>query len=472
MAKQFNLARIHSILGRTPIIDPENTTVEGEAKLSLDGSAVAVNGELTLKNVNLFHPMLSRSAIRNQSVSGTLALRSDWREGSIVLEELSILYNGVEANLSGQAERLFTGQPKVKVHLKVPKVDCQDALDAFPAALAPDLQGFQLEGTFFADLDLDVDYESIDEASLGGDVGIDGCDVVRAPPQLDAARFAQPFDHLVEAAPGRFLQIRMGSNNPDYLAFGEPSPHAINALMTTEDATFFRHKGFAPDAFSVALARNLKGGGFRLGGSTITMQMVKNVMLKPEKTLSRKLQEMFLTWYVERKLSKNRIMEIYINAVEFGPGIYGLGSAARHYFGKSATEITPAEGAFLATLLPSPRRRYAEYCRGALSKKWKRYVGRILTRMHARGRLFEEEYQEAKQNLDIAFSRDFGAMSTEDCLGMIELLNEEWHEEYLRRLEEAVTKAAPERLSFFMPKDEEQGAPGPNGNESEIVGAN
>ena len=136
--------------------------------------------------------------------------------------------------------------------------------------------------------------------------------------------------------------------------------------MTTEDNGFFKHHGWVSSEFKSALRRNLERGGFRLGASSITMQMVKNVLLTKEKTLSRKLQELFLVWYLEQELPKERILELYFNAIEFGPRIYGIGAATRHYFGKKPSELTPLEAAFFSSILPSPKRRYVQYCHGAL----------------------------------------------------------------------------------------------------------
>ena len=117
--------------------------------------------------------------------------------------------------------------------------------------------------------------------------------------------------------------------------------------MTTEDNGFFKHRGWVTSEFRTALKRNLQRGGFRGGASSITMQMVKNVLLSHEKTLSRKLQELFLVWYLEQEIPKERILELYFNAIEFGPRIYGIGPAARHYFGKNAVRADAARGGVL-----------------------------------------------------------------------------------------------------------------------------
>jgi membrane peptidoglycan carboxypeptidase len=193
--------------------------------------------------------------------------------------------------------------------------------------------------------------------------------------------------------------------------------------MTTEDSNFLEHKGFIGREFKSALKSNLASGYFRYGASSITMQLVKNVLLSREKTLSRKLQELFLTWYVERHLSKERILEIYFNVIEFGPGIYGIGRASKHYFGKRANELTPREAAFFSSMLPSPKRRYAHYCKGPeLDQKWELYLNRILKRMHERGRLTDEEFDQAMES-KLVFDRK-EAMPADKCMEMVRRLSE------------------------------------------------
>ena len=160
----------------------------------------------------------------------------------------------------------------------------------------------------------------------------------------------------------------------------------------------------------------------RMGASSITMQMVKNVLLSREKTLSRKLQEMFLTWYLETQLSKERILEIYFNVIEFGPGIYGIGRATKHYFGKAPRDLLPREAAFFSSILPNPKRRYVHYCKGPeLDAKWELYLNRILRRMHERERLTDEEF-DAAMATKLVFDRA-EAMPTDKCLEMVRRLS-------------------------------------------------
>ena len=188
--------------------------------------------------------------------------------------------------------------------------------------------------------------------------------------------------------------------------------------MTTEDNGFFKHRGWVSSEFKSALRRNLKGGGFRLGASSITMQMTKNVLLTKDKTLSRKLQELFLVWYLEQILPKERILELYFNAIEFGPRIYGIGAATRHYFGKKPSELTPLEAAFFSSILPSPKRRYVQYCHGSLTPQWDRYVRRILAKVHERGRITDDEYA-ADSAQPFVFDRREASFTEKQCLDWV-----------------------------------------------------
>lgn len=132
------------------------------------------------------------------------------------------------------------------------------------------------------------------------------------------------------------------------------SPYAVKAVIIAEDDKFWRHEGFDYDAIQKALEKDLKKKSFSAGGSTITQQLAKNLFLYPDKSPLRKIKEAILTWRLERHLSKRRIIELYLNYVEWGDGIFGIEAAARHYFGKSAAELTAMEGARLAAVLPNP----------------------------------------------------------------------------------------------------------------------
>jgi len=155
------------------------------------------------------------------------------------------------------------------------------------------------------------------------------------------------------------------------------SPHLKRAAVSAEDMEFFSHDGFSTSEIKVALREALETKEAPRGASTITQQLAKNLWLSPLRTPIRKLKEMLLTRQLERNLSKRRILEIYLNVVEFGPGVYGAEAAARRYFGKSAASLTEHEAAQLAASLPRPSRWHP----GVESSAYWGYVDEIESRM-------------------------------------------------------------------------------------------
>ncbi len=134
------------------------------------------------------------------------------------------------------------------------------------------------------------------------------------------------------------------------------SPYLVKAVLIAEDDKFWSHHGFDKEAIQKAFEKNLESGKFKFGGSTISQQLTKNLYLTPAKNPVRKLKEAIITWRLERALSKRRILELYLNVVEWGDGIFGAEAASRRYFGKPASALTAEEAAKLAAALPNPRR--------------------------------------------------------------------------------------------------------------------
>ncbi len=134
------------------------------------------------------------------------------------------------------------------------------------------------------------------------------------------------------------------------------SPSLRQAVVAAEDASFFTHEGFDWEGIKEAAKYNLEAGELKRGGSTLTQQLAKNLYLSSERSLLRKAREALITRSLEQHLTKERILELYLNVAEWGRGVYGAEAAARHHFKKSARDLTPDEAAWLAAILPSPRR--------------------------------------------------------------------------------------------------------------------
>lgn len=139
-----------------------------------------------------------------------------------------------------------------------------------------------------------------------------------------------------------------------WVPLDQVSPHLLQAVLVAEDIEFFQHGGFSFAEMRAAVTRALERGAPPRGASTLTQQLAKNLWLSPDRSALRKLREAVLTWKLERALSKRRILEIYVNVVQFGPGIWGVGAAAARYFGDAPLWLTPAQAASLAAGLPRP----------------------------------------------------------------------------------------------------------------------
>ena len=134
------------------------------------------------------------------------------------------------------------------------------------------------------------------------------------------------------------------------------SPYIIRAVLIAEDDKFWKHEGFDYEAIQKAMEKDIKAKKFKLGGSTISQQLAKNLYLSPAKNPFRKIAEAVITWRMEKVLSKKRILELYLNVIEWGEGLFGVEAASRQYFGKSAADLSAEEAARLAAVLPNPRK--------------------------------------------------------------------------------------------------------------------
>ncbi len=175
------------------------------------------------------------------------------------------------------------------------------------------------------------------------------------------------------------------------------SPNLRNAVVASEDDNFYQHSGIDWDSTLEALRTDWEEKRLARGGSTITQQLARNLYLSPSKNPFRKLKEMLIAKRLEQELGKRRILELYLNVVEWGRGIYGAEAAARTYFGKPAADLTPEEAAALAAVLPSPRR----YNPVGRTRFMERQKARIISRMEQDGYL-PEDYGEWPDGEDAA----------------------------------------------------------------------
>ena len=187
--------------------------------------------------------------------------------------------------------------------------------------------------------------------------------------------------------------IFVGAANPNYVPLTDLSPFLQKAVLTTEDPSFFSHRGFITEAFKQSIAKNIRTKKFSRGGSTISMQLIKNAFLTREKTLSRKLEEILLVYLLEnnRIVSKSRMLEVYFNIIEWGPDVYGIGEAAQYYFQKHPRDLTLNECLFLANVIPSPKKFMYQFDREGNLKSFAQRRDNQLIRLMLRRKLITPE---------------------------------------------------------------------------------
>jgi hypothetical protein len=275
----------------------------------------------------------------------------------------------------------------ISLALEVPETPAQDVFDSFPKGLFESLDGIRASGTLQYSFDLSLDTQVPDSVALNS--ALEEKDFkIEAFGKMDFGKINSDFIYtpVEDGKPGR--QIVVGPANPNYTALNNISPHLRNAVLTAEDPSFFHHEGFVKESIEASIATNFKQKAFKRGGSTISMQLVKNVFLDREKTLARKVEEMLIVWLIEHNnlVSKERMFEVYLNVIEWGKNVYGIAEASQHYFLKSPSELNIGESIFLASIVPSPKNgmyRFDEY--GGLKPYLRGYFRLIGTLMANEG---------------------------------------------------------------------------------------
>lgn len=242
-------------------------------------------------------------------------------------------------------------------------------------SLGTDLSSLTLEDVSVSELlsMMESALPEIDDADISGSISgaislpeglptfeVDSLSVSGAVDHVAALRRGY-FTHRVPTEGGGVGIRGSGEGAEGWTPLDEISPYMAWAVVAAEDSNFWSHSGYDPSSISEALIANAAAGSVVRGGSTLTQQLAKNLFLSGEQTLIRKIRELIIAVELDRALGKERIMELYLNIVEWGPEIYGVTEAAEAYFMKRPSQLTAKEAAFLAAILPSPRRFYRDW---------------------------------------------------------------------------------------------------------------
>jgi hypothetical protein len=389
--------------GAAGLVDVSRATVTGRARVVLagDGSALTFDAEAGTRGLSISSKTLAPEVVRgiDLQLRARGALTSG---GELRVDDVAATLGSIQVAAGGTLDQ----QPDHVAgafRFEVPATGCQSLLDSIPTALLPTLRGTAIAGQFRASGRFAFDTRSLDDLVFDYDLR-DGCRVVRVPPTLARERFVQPFSHEIYLPDGTTGERTTGPGAPDWTPLDQISPYMQVAVLTTEDGAFPRHHGFNRSSIRSSIIANLKARRFVRGASTITMQLAKNLFLSRDKTLSRKLEEVVLTDYLEQTFSKDELMELYLNVIEFGPDVYGVTDAAEYYFGRSPAELNLAECLFLSSLLPAPLRYGAMRDKGEVSESRMKTLHTLMQIAHDTGRIADAELAEG-QSESIVFWR-------------------------------------------------------------------
>ena len=283
-------------------------------------------------------------------------LRQDYRRGLVTIGDGTRLMIGrLPFRIDG---RLASRGPVFHLAVRADSLTKEKVTRSLPPALLGPLLGVGVRGSWDYRVALDLDLARPDSVRFEADVVPHRLVLDPARTSLRLLGLNDPFVAVTLLPRGARSTRELSGNNPHFRTLDAISPDLVHAVVTNEDGGFFRHRGFNTEAMKQAIAENLKAGAYRRGAGTITMQLARNLYTGHARTLSRKGQEIVLAWILEHLagVSKDRLLEIYLNIIEWGPGIHGADEAARFYFDRDAHDLTLDQSLFLATVIPAPSR--------------------------------------------------------------------------------------------------------------------
>jgi hypothetical protein len=394
------------VLPSVPWFEPEKSRIDAALLIKAESPArVSLEGHAELRGVSLSAERIAAVPVRDIFIS--IAGRGHWLplERRLEIETGSFGLGKAKAAVKGAVE-LASDHYAFDIDANLPPTPCTDAVRSIPNDLLGDMALTQLRGSIAGKFRFQTDSRDLDKTQLNVDI-TDRCDFVAVPVIADLSRFARPFLHSVTEPDGTTFEMETGPGTDNWTPIEAMSPYFVHAVLVHEDPGFFTHHGFSLINIRNALVRDLRERRYAVGASTITMQLVKNVFLHREKTLARKIQEVLLTWWTERVMEKRDIIELYLNVIEYGPSVYGIRSAAKHYWNRLPAELSPAEAVFLATILPNPKHFHTYYERNALSSSWASNMRKMLQRLNERGAYDKAAADYGIQELEhFRFARD------------------------------------------------------------------
>lgn len=375
--------------GGETVLDPGSWS--GRLSLTRAGERLESEGMLAGEAVRVALP--PAVGMGSGDYGSPTAVAFDWSvvrdDDSIEVRRAAARLDGLALDARGRLQR-WKGDRQVTVQLSASS-DLGAALRTTGVLLPASLDALPRDRFGTAWFDLSV------RGSLADPAGLRVKPRLRfesAPESVRALHYLLgPFRYTPAEAEGVVIDVRPGA--PDFVPLGSVPPLFVQALLMSEDAGFFGHPGVDVAEIPIAWATNVERGRAARGASTITQQLAKNLFLSSDKSYGRKVTEAALALVLDAAVPKTRLLEIYLNVIEWGPGCYGLGPAARHYFGKAPGQLTPREMAFLVCLVPSPVRYHQAHAAGRVGPGMDQLMANLLEKLRAAGALSDEQHAAA-----------------------------------------------------------------------------
>ncbi len=318
-----------------------------------DDGHTAITGYASLSNFSIDQERIAAQPVTFEklAIDYTVNIGGDFVE---LDSATTLIFNQISFHPYMRYRPEPTRQITLRIHK--PEFPAQELFSSLPEALFANLQGVRTRGNLSWYLDFFVDLSQPDSLQFATDLVRHNFGVTSYG-NANLIRINEPFIYTAYEHGILVRSFEVGPGNPNFRPLGKLSPFLRSAVLTSEDGGFFLHRGFIADAFRESIITNIKERRFARGGSTISMQLVKNVYLNRNKTIARKLEEVLIVWLIESQglSTKERMFEVYLNIIEWGPLVYGAAEASHFYFGKEPARLTLAEAIYLASIIPHPK---------------------------------------------------------------------------------------------------------------------
>lgn len=321
--------------------------------LGANGFALHLSG--SINELALFHPKLSADTISFAYLATEMDL--SFANSQLTVDtNSSFVINAIQGSFGLHVPLRRSGN-QYALLIKTHDLPATQFFASLPKGVFDDTRGIEAKGSLAYTLRFVLDGNRPEDVFF--DSYFDKKDfAIKKFAGTNLSMMNGPFMHTVYENERPYRSFVVGPENPSFVPLEAVPQHLINAILVSEDPSFYHHRGFIPEAFRESIAENYRVKSFKRGGSTISMQLVKNVFLSRKKTVFRKIEEALIVWLIEGQglTSKSRMMEVYVNIIEWGPGVYGIGEASQFYFSKRPDQLTLQECIYLANIIPRPKK--------------------------------------------------------------------------------------------------------------------